>query len=365
MSIAILATGDEIVHGDTLNTNSQYIAKALSSDGIPLGLHMSCSDKETEMVGCLNYLKQQHDCIIIIGGLGPTSDDRTRYALASSIQQPLMKYPEAVRHLEDRLNPGNIVLSAGNLQQALFPAKAELLPNPYGSAVGCYGLWQDTLFVLLPGPPKECLPMFDTHVLPLLQKKQHSSKQILKWLLFGFAESEIAELLDKSLADLDCQTGYRLDIPYVEFKVRCKPALAAEVKKRIEPIIQDNLICPANKKASTVLKEKIGNIHQSLTIIDEVTGGKLQTLIHCPDNDSQLSFHDSDASDMTFHLSGLKAYWQQAPKGGESEVLIHFKSNETEGSESIMLPYRSNHIIDHAAEWLCFRMSHFIDKLHQ
>ena len=105
MSTAILATGDEIIHGDTLNTNSQYIAKALGSEGISLGYHLCSSDKETDLVNALNFLKQSHDTIIITGGLGPTSDDRTRYALASSIQHPLVEYPEAVEHLNNDYLP--------------------------------------------------------------------------------------------------------------------------------------------------------------------------------------------------------------------------------------------------------------------
>lgn len=365
MTTALLATGDEIVHGDTLNTNSQYIAKALSSEGISLGLHMSCSDKEKDMVNCLNFLKQSHDTIIITGGLGPTSDDRTRYALASSIQQPLIEYPDAVKHIKDRLSPGRIVLNAGNMQQALFPANAQLLANPHGSALGCFGLWEETLFILLPGPPAECLPMFNDYILPLLQKKQHSNKQLLKWLIFGFAESELAEKLDAALADLDCQTGYRLDIPYIEFKARCKPALVNEIRERIESLIGEQIISPANKKASAILKEKISQLQKPIAIIDEVSGGRLQTLIDSPETHELISFYPSEDAVLSFHLTGLNAYWEQKAKGSPCHINIHCQSKNFEATETKDLAYRSNHVIQSATEWLCFRMSHFIDKFHQ
>lgn len=70
MTIAILATGDEIIHGDTLNTNTHYIAHALCSEGLPLGLQMACSDKENEIIDSLNFLTEHHDILILIGGLG-------------------------------------------------------------------------------------------------------------------------------------------------------------------------------------------------------------------------------------------------------------------------------------------------------
>lgn len=365
MSTALLATGDEIVHGDTLNTNSQYIAKALSSEGLSLGLHMSCSDKEMDMVNCLNFLKQSHDTIIITGGLGPTSDDRTRYALASSIQEPLIEYPQAVQHIKNRLSPGNIALNVGNMQQALFPSNATLLDNPYGSAMGCYGLWQDTLFILLPGPPAECLPMFNKEILPLLEKKQHSNKQLLKWLIFGFAESELAEMLDTALADLNCQTGYRLDVPYIEFKARCQPDLVKEVKSRIDALVGNHVISPAHKKASMVLKEIITEHQIPITIIDEVSGGRIQTLIDSPETHDLIHFYPDKKAVLSFHLTGLEAYWQKKAKGGMSQIKLHCQNKDFEATESKDLPYRSDHVIQSATEWLCFRMSHFIDKLHQ
>ncbi|MGL5742738.1 MAG: molybdopterin-binding protein [Legionella sp.] len=67
MTIAILATGDELIHGDTLNTNGRDIAHTLSSEGLSLGLHLSCSDKEAEIIRCLHFLAEKHDIIILIG----------------------------------------------------------------------------------------------------------------------------------------------------------------------------------------------------------------------------------------------------------------------------------------------------------
>ncbi|KTD15918.1 competence/damage-inducible protein A [Legionella israelensis] len=366
MSIALLATGDEIVHGDTLNTNSHYIARALSSEGFSLGMHLSCGDKEEDLINCLNYLQQEHNIIIITGGLGPTSDDRTRFALAKAIRQPLIEHHKAIEHVQKILQRGDIPLTPGNRQQALFPHDAQLLPNPLGTAMGCYGHWNHKLFILLPGPPRECSPMFNHYILPLLQERQKSLKEISKWLIFGLPESEIAEKLDNTLIDLDCQTGYRLDVPYIEFKVRCKKELIHTVKKRIEPLLHPYLISPPDKKASEILYEKLVKEKIQVAIIDEVTGGHLQTLIQRPASYSYVQFYeDNDSPDFRFHLTGLGEYWQEQAYGGKSKMFIHYQTKEDAGVEMHQIPYRSPLVIPYSTEWLCFRLSHLIDKLHQ
>lgn len=367
MTIALLATGDEIVHGDTLNTNSHDMAHALSSEGLSLGTHISCSDKERDIVNSLNYLRQDHDVILITGGLGPTSDDRTRFALAKTIGQALVEHEQAIEHVHSILRRGSLALGAGNRQQSLFPADAVLLPNPLGSAMGCYGHWHHTLWILLPGPPRECLPMFNRYVLPLLAKRQASAKKIIKWLIFGLAESEIAHKLDNTLADLECQTGYRLDMPYIEFKVRCKEELLNTVKARVEPVLQPHIISPPDKKASEILYEKLITEKIRLAINDEVTGGYLQTLIQRPASRAFLQFSEAKGkADFRFHLSGLEEYWQQQAYGGPSKVLIHcIDAHGHKKEEMHQLPYRSPLVIRYAAEWLCFRVSHLVDELHQ
>ena len=138
MTIAILATGDEIIHGDTLNTNSHAIAHAINSEGLALGLHVSSSDNENEMLGCIEFLSQKHDTIILLGGLGPTSDDRTRFVLARFLKTTLVEFPKALAHIQARITRANLSLNPGNRQQALFPSGAVLLPNPHGTAMGCY-----------------------------------------------------------------------------------------------------------------------------------------------------------------------------------------------------------------------------------
>jgi nicotinamide-nucleotide amidase len=364
MTIAILATGDEIVHGDTLNTNAHEIAHALSSEGLSLGFQLSCSDKKADMIACLQFLAEKHDIILLIGGLGPTTDDLTRFALAEFTGDTLVQHAEALTHIQTRLNAANVVINQGNLQQCLFPEQATLLPNPNGTAVGCYYQWNNKTFILLPGPPRECLPMFNNFVLPLLQKTKHSTKQILKWRIFGVAESEIAQTLEEALSNLDCQTGYRLDTPYIEFKVRCTNDLVKEAKAIVDPIVAPHCIATTEKKASDKLRDLILSLNEPITIIDESTGGLLQLLLTKPGVQHLIKFSANNKTHLSFQISGLEEYWSQQPANGQTQLIIHYSNENQEGGETHLIPYRSPTVVAYAAEWLSFRLFQLINQLH-
>lgn len=365
MTIAILATGNEITHGDTLNTNSYHIAHALTSEGLEPGLHLACSDLGMEIHDSITFLANKHDILIITGGLGPTSDDRTRFALGQFLNTPLVEFPEAITHIQNRIWNKSQPLSKGNRQQALFPANAMLLPNPVGTAMGCYYSLANKLFFLLPGPPRECLPMFNTHVLPLLRQTRHSDKQLIKWRIFGVSESEIAQRLDDSLAEIDCETGYRLEAPYIEFKVNCRPELIEAVTRIVTPVIAPHIIATTEHKASDMLHNAIKGWNKSIAIIDEVTGGNLQSLLLRPGINHLLKFHDTRDTDLVCRLQGLEEYWTQKQPGGTTSVSISLSHANGTATETHDIPYRSSMVIDYASEWLCFRLFHLIDQLHQ
>ncbi|MCD8524881.1 MAG: competence/damage-inducible protein A [Gammaproteobacteria bacterium] len=221
-SIALLATGDEIVAGDILNTNSQEIAHALFHEKMFVSQHQSVRDQEEDIARAILSLLEHNKALIITGGLGPTTDDRTRLALATAIQRPLYFDETVWQGILDRffIRYGQTEIPLSNRQQAFFPEGATIFPNRNGSAAGCLCLHDNKMIFMLPGPPHECLPMFHHYVLPALKASQfmqniHSER----WQLFGVSEAYIAEQLEYALQGLMCQTGYRAMSSYVEFKL--------------------------------------------------------------------------------------------------------------------------------------------------
>lgn len=222
LKVALLATGDELTHGDILNTNTQEIAKRLTEQNIPVGQHLTSPDKLEEIQKAIVFLLKDHSSIIITGGLGPTSDDRTRFALSKAIHQPLVFDQVSWGHIVTRIqqrHPGHIPPES-NRQQALFPKGAMIFNNPHGTANGCGITLKHKSLFMLPGPPHECLAMFQNYVVPQLLSAGYPQEIYRsKWMLCNVSEGHIAEVLDKLVEPYAVSTGYRLASPHLEFKI--------------------------------------------------------------------------------------------------------------------------------------------------
>ena len=206
--------------------------------------------------------------------------------------------------------------------------------------------------------------MFDKYVFPLVKTMEHSDLITLKWRLFGVSEGQIAERLDAALAGRACMTGYRLETPYLEFKVRCSPPEIPAIKTIIEPLVSSHIIASVEKRASECLREHIMALQVPIYIRDEVTGGVLQSLIQKPSNVAWLSFHEGDSSGLQFHISGLEDYWANRDTV-HTRIRIDYDVQGQAMSESHELPSRRVSIRHYVAEWLSFRLFHLINQLHQ
>lgn len=349
--IALLATGDEITNGDILNTNAQIIAQKLFSEGMHVGLHMTAPDNINEIETCIEYLLKTHDALIITGGLGPTSDDITRYALSKAINQPLIFNEESWENIIARFKViGLGSPPEGNRQQALFPKDATILPNPVGSAPGCMAQSGKKNIFMLPGPPFECLPMVDKFVLPTL--KQNGFKKTLfydHWLLFGVSEGHIADQLDRIGKPFDCTTGYRLAYPYIEFKIYSNHekdfnAFVSQAEKIITPYLISN----GKQTASEMLIKNLENINFVLAIHDTATGGLLENVIETRKTVSHLDFR---AEKPDIEIRGLTEFWQQKDTS-DTQLEIHF-SNGTVVKKQVPLRGRESRVKLYAVEYIC------------
>jgi nicotinamide-nucleotide amidase len=221
--IGLLATGNELAEGDILNTNGQAIAQTLINQHLPVGSHVISSDVDYDIEEALRFLLQSHSHIIITGGLGPTSDDRTRYALSNVIGKELILDDATWQYIGERLTQRGFAIHPANRQQALFPQGAQILPNKNGTAAGCRVQHNDKIIYMLPGPPLECLTIFEEFVLPGLIATQTSSKKIkLSWRVSGVIESEIAAQVDAAMQPYPVVTGYRMVKPYLDVKIYCE-----------------------------------------------------------------------------------------------------------------------------------------------
>lgn len=330
--IALLSTGDEVVEGEILNTNSQSLAEIITEQGYEIGRHIVCRDLETEIKTCIDSLLAEHQCVIVTGGLGPTADDRTRFAVAKLINQPLVFHAPTWRWLEERYMKLNIAIPETNRQQAMFPKNSEILFNENGSADGCFLEYDNKIIIMLPGPPNECIPILKNLVIPKLKKFLFASlAPLLKWRLFNISESLLAEKINHSFKDISSNVGYRWHYPYIDVKYRERDLdKAKKIKQNLDDFFKENIICPVDSTASRSLKKIIGSYSRTIKIDDQVSGGLLQTLILSPSTCGKLSFgiFDENFKGLQISLNGLKEYWQQKDNQTETDIVMTIVDNE-------------------------------------
>jgi len=370
-NIAFLATGDEIVDGVILNTNAQFMANTLFHEQMHVTQHAIVRDDEEHISNTILALLQNNDALIITGGLGPTTDDRTRFSLAKALQQPLEFHEDVwqaiVNRLAQRYGMTNIPIS--NRQQALFPTNAQILSNPNGTAAGCFSYFNNKLIFMLPGPPNECLPMFSEHVLPILKKGQFGQETYFKnWLLFGASEGHIAEKLEEALTiDSSCRTGYRVTFPYLEFKLFSTTAGALQQGiNAVEAIIAPYLLNEITGKASELLNEILQQKTHCICIADSATGGWLEQLLRTPKLNQQVYFNGKIADKPTWYLTltGIDEYWNSVADAKQTSLHLTLTSpnGEIHQETKVFLNYQQRNL-HYAAEYACQFLFNFLTKM--
>lgn len=362
-TIALLATGNEVVNGDILNTNAHIIAQSCVDHGLKVGFHLAVSDSQAELEDAFALLMARHGVIICTGGLGPTSDDCTRHALAAVIHRPLVFDTTSWQKIVERFEWMKLPLHESNRQQALFPAGATVIPNPNGTAPGCWVEFQDKLLILLPGPPNECLPLLHQHVLPLLETRlPQDGYKIHKWRLFGVSEGEIAAYLDDALRGLPCSTGYRLDHPYLEFKIRVHQddwSIVERVNELVEPYLLSDRQLPSDE----VARQYFERLNTPLVVVDGATGGHIQTAWLRPSKKHTVFFNSEQApQEGAIHLTiqGLAPYWQGVLEPGTSDLQLTWTLQGKGETQHYTLPYRPHRIIDYAVAFISHQAVAFL-----
>ncbi len=357
MKIALLATGDEITNGDILNTNGQIIAQSLFDAGFKLGMHLAVADDESQMCQAIRFLQKHHEVIITTGGLGPTSDDRTRFALAKACDKKLLFDDASWQAIVNRLKRFNLIPHEANKQQAYFPNDAKILPNPDGTANGCQFEHAGTLFFMLPGPPKECLPMFFQAVLPFLQTHHQTTKLVQKkWRLFGVSEGEIAAELDKLTEGFAVTTGYRWDYPYLEFKLlHDANDTMTELENRLESRLQPHIICDDKSTAFEIWLDRLNQISSPLKIYDVATNGLLQhKLWLCERMDRVIFTNETDAQ---IKITGLDELNLAENDAAFTHLYLHGDYNGRSLNDKKAIAYRNRRVVNYAIEYIAHKLN--------
>jgi nicotinamide-nucleotide amidase len=250
MRISTLSIGDELTHGQVIDTNAGTIAAQLLAAGLRIQRHLTVGDNESDIIEALNYLSRVSDAVIVTGGLGPTADDLTSRAAARATGRRLVVHEEArahVRTMSGKLE--NLIVCPLNDKQAMIPTKSELIPNPNGTACGFHFIHEGSFMLFMPGVPSEMIVMLRETVIPfILQRVPH--KRVIRSLtlnLFGPCEAEVGELLlGIARPDQGLTLGICVTFPWM------KVTLRAEADSEGAAVA---LLAPAVEKARIRLQE--------------------------------------------------------------------------------------------------------------
>ena len=196
MKAAIITIGDELLIGQTVDTNSAWIGAELSKSGFDVYRITSIHDRKEDIIYALNESAGKADIVLITGGLGPTSDDITKQTLSEYFHTRLIINNEVLTIIKDMMSRRNFAMNENNRRQAEVPESCIVLKNAAGTAPGMWFEKDGTIFISMPGVPYEMKYIMNQHVLPELNKRFTSQIIIHRNIMtYGTFEAKLAEML--------------------------------------------------------------------------------------------------------------------------------------------------------------------------
>jgi len=288
-SIEIITIGDEILIGQTVDTNSAWMGNELNMMGIRINRITSVSDNKGEIISSLDEALSRAEVVLMTGGLGPTSDDITKETLAGYFGGNLVMDNEVLENVTDRLRRRNLQMNENNRRQAMVPDNCKVLRNLTGTAPGMLFEKNGKIVVSMPGVPHEMKHIMKEHVLPLLAVRLPGGVIVHKNIMtYGVAEAILAERLEAFENELPGEIRLAYLPAYGVIKLRLTAAGSDEKKIResikeqvakLYEIITDVIY----GEDEVMLEEAVGKLlnDNNLTVAtaESCTGGKIASLI--------------------------------------------------------------------------------------
>ena len=285
MSAEIICVGTELLLGDIVNTNVQFLAKELAILGIPHYYQTVVGDNPTRLKEVISIASQRSSILLFTGGLGPTPDDLTTETIAQHFNTPLVEKSEVIEDIQRKFQARGRQMAENNRKQALIPEGAAILPNPTGTAPGMIWQPQGNLTIMtFPGVPSEMKRMWVETAVPHL-KSQGWGKEIIfsRMLRFrGIGESSLAAKVNH-LFDLTNPTvAPYASLGEVRLRISCKTTSETEANTIIEPVAQEIIKIAGedyfgrdDDTLAKVVGQLLRNKKQTVGVAESCTGGGL------------------------------------------------------------------------------------------
>ncbi len=237
MNCELISVGTEILLGDIVNTNSQYLSKRLAALGIGVLHQSTVGDNRERLLRAIDEAFRENELIILTGGLGPTPDDLTKEVCAEYFGLPMYTDDSIADKIRSYFDKKGVEMPESNLKQALIPEGSTTLQNNNGTAPGSIIEKDGKIAVILPGPPFEMKPMFEESVVPFL--RQFSDRIILSHNVrtFGIGESAMSEKVGHLLDNANPSVAPYAKSGEAMLRITAEAADEKEAEKLIEPVL--------------------------------------------------------------------------------------------------------------------------------
>jgi len=289
MKAEVIVIGDEILIGQTIDTNSAWIGNELSLLGFDIDRKTAIHDKRDSIIKALSDIKATTDIVIISGGLGPTSDDITKPVLCEFFNTTLVRNPDVLTMIETMMARRGWAMNDNNRRQADVPASCTVLTNAVGTAPGMMFRKDNTYFFSLPGVPNEMKHIMIEHIIPWI--KLNFSKQVIihkNIMTYGAGEAILSELLSAFEAGLppEIKLAYLPSLGIVKLRLTATGTNRDHLEKLIDgqvgilrKTIPDLIFATTEEPFEKVIAGLLTGNRKTLATAESCTGGKIAQMI--------------------------------------------------------------------------------------
>lgn len=279
--VEMLSTGDEVLHGQIVDTNAAWLADLLFQQGLPMTSRFTVGDKMASLVEALQARSAIADVLIVNGGLGPTSDDLSAQAAAKACGVELVLHKEWLAKMEAWFAGRGRVMAASNRKQAEIPAGAELIDNPVGTACGFAVELNRCWIFFTPGVPSEFKVMVEQQILPRLKARFSvpEAPLCLRLTTFGRGESDLANELEPLALPEGAVMGYRSSMPIIEIKLTgpaSQRVAMEQVWQQVRLQLAECTIFEGTEGLPALLARELKSRNLQLAVSEQFTAGLLQ-----------------------------------------------------------------------------------------